>query len=172
MDEGSVTCWIRRLRAGEQTHCQELWQRYFRRLVGLARDRLRATPRQAADEEDVALNTLDSVFRGLGEGRFPRLLDRDDLWGLLGVITLRKAANLARHERARRQGGGKVQHASALPAGAEEEGALFAELMTWEPATATTPPAPPHWPPPARATTPPSSPTRRGPACEPRLWAG
>jgi hypothetical protein len=35
------------------TAAQELWERYFRRLVGLARKRLKGTPRQAADDEDV-----------------------------------------------------------------------------------------------------------------------
>jgi ECF sigma factor len=34
---GSVTNWITLLKAGERDAAQELWQRYHKRLVGLAR---------------------------------------------------------------------------------------------------------------------------------------
>jgi hypothetical protein len=41
---GSVIHWIRRLQAGEQEAFQKLWERYFRRLVGLLRKRLQGHP--------------------------------------------------------------------------------------------------------------------------------
>ena len=69
--ETSVTQWIDRLKAGDPDAAQELWERYFRRLVGLARKKLRAAPRRAADEEDVALSAFDSFCRGAEQGRFP-----------------------------------------------------------------------------------------------------
>ena len=89
--EGSVTCWIQLLSTGDPAAAQRLWERYFRRLVGLARTKLRGAPRRAADEEDVALSAFVSFFRGAARGRFPRLEDREDLWRLLVVITARKA---------------------------------------------------------------------------------
>ena len=55
-------------------------------------------PCRAADEEDVALSAFDSFCRAAEQGRFPRLSDRNDLWQLLVMITLRKAADLADHE--------------------------------------------------------------------------
>src|SRR5205823_10863614 len=88
---GSVTFWIDRLRAGDARAAEKLWERYFRRLVGLARQKLRHTPRGAADEEDVAVSAFDSFFRGAAAGRFPQLHDRDDLWQLLIAITAHKA---------------------------------------------------------------------------------
>jgi DNA-directed RNA polymerase specialized sigma24 family protein len=112
--EGSVTCWIHRLKAGDQAAVQMLWERYYRRLVGLARARLRDTPRQAADEEDVAASAIDSFYRRAGGGRFPDLRDRDDLWQLLLVITRRKACNQAKHALSQKEGGGKVRNLSAL----------------------------------------------------------
>jgi len=54
--DGSVTGWLGRLVAGDPSAAQQLWQRYFHRLVGLARQKLRDTPRRVADEEDVALS--------------------------------------------------------------------------------------------------------------------
>jgi RNA polymerase sigma factor (sigma-70 family) len=94
----SVTQWIMELHAGDRAAAQKLWEAYYRRLVDLARRRLRALPRAAADEEDVALSAFDSFCRGAEQGRFPRLDDRDDLWQVLLVLTRRKAADLIEHE--------------------------------------------------------------------------
>ena len=51
---GSVTYWLSELKAGNQDAAQHLWERYFQRLVELARNKLQNAPRRAADEEDVA----------------------------------------------------------------------------------------------------------------------
>ena len=63
-DPGSVTRWINDLKGGELDAAQPLWERYFADLVRLARGRLRATPRTAADEEDAALGAFDSFCAG------------------------------------------------------------------------------------------------------------
>jgi DNA-directed RNA polymerase specialized sigma24 family protein len=108
-EDGSISRCLALVRAGDRTAAQELWSRYFRRLIGLARARLRATPRRAADEEDVALSAFDSFYRRAEAGQFPRLLDRDDLWQVLFVITVRKAIDLAEHEGRARRGGARVR---------------------------------------------------------------
>ena len=103
--EGSVTHWLGRLQTGDLAAVQPLWERYFHRLIGLARHRLLAAPRRVADEEDVALSAFDSFCRNAEQGRFPDLLDRDSLWRLLVVVTARKAAHLARDQgRKKRRG--------------------------------------------------------------------
>ncbi len=107
--EGSVTGWLGQLQAGDPAAVQQLWERYFGRLVGLARQRLRDTPRRAADEEDVALSAFESFCRRAERGRFPNLLDRDGLWRLLVVLTARKAAHLVRDEVRRKRGGGAAR---------------------------------------------------------------
>jgi DNA-directed RNA polymerase specialized sigma24 family protein len=96
--EGSVTRWISQLKNGDRDAAQRLWEAYFHRLVSLARKRLLGTARCVADEEDVALDALASFFRGAERGQFPKLQDRDDLWRLLFVLTVRKAIDLARRE--------------------------------------------------------------------------
>jgi DNA-directed RNA polymerase specialized sigma24 family protein len=116
--EASVTQWIDRLKAGDPAAAQKLWERYFRRLVGLARKKLYAAPRRAADEEDVALSAFDSFCRGAEKDRFPRLHDRLDLWQLLVLLTARKASDLAQHERRQKRGGGAVLDEAALPCAA------------------------------------------------------
>jgi DNA-directed RNA polymerase specialized sigma24 family protein len=74
------------------------WERYFRRLVGLARARLRNALRGASDDEDVALSAFASFCRCAEQGRFPQLSDRDGLWRLLVVVTVRKVQHAMRYE--------------------------------------------------------------------------
>jgi DNA-directed RNA polymerase specialized sigma24 family protein len=102
---GSVTAWIEQLKAGDVAAATPLWQGYFGRLVGLARRRLGAAPRAAADEEDVALSAFGSFCRAAAQGRFPRLDDRDDLWQVLMMLTARKAINFIERECSQKRGG-------------------------------------------------------------------
>jgi DNA-directed RNA polymerase specialized sigma24 family protein len=118
MSDDSVTQWLDRLQEGDPEAAQRLWERYFHRLVGLARARLRAAPRVVADEEDVALSAFDSFCRGAEAGRYPRLADRDGLWRLLMTITGRKALGLLRHQGRQKRGG------VAPPADTPDEAAL------------------------------------------------
>jgi DNA-directed RNA polymerase specialized sigma24 family protein len=136
MSTGSVTAWIDQLRAGDRAAAQQLWERYFSRLVGLARTKLRGLRRGAADEEDVALSAFDSFCRGAEQGRFPRLADRDDLWQLLLVMTARKAIDLRQRETRQKRGGGKVAGESALDGllGPEDGGAGIEQVVGAEPA--------------------------------------
>jgi RNA polymerase sigma factor (sigma-70 family) len=110
---GSVTNWIIRLKGGDRATPQELWQRYYKRLIGLARKRLRGARGRAADESDVVQSAFNSFFQGVRRGRFPRLTDRDGLWRLLMVITARKAIDLIQREKRLKDGGGKLAGESA-----------------------------------------------------------
>jgi RNA polymerase sigma factor (sigma-70 family) len=132
---GSVTLWIGRLRAGDALAAQQLWERYFGRLVGLARQKLKGIARGAADEEDVALNAFDSFCRGVEDGRFPQLQDRDDLWQLLVHITAHKALDLARRQSRQKRGAGAVLDEAALANSArgDAEGASLEQILGREP---------------------------------------
>ena len=110
----SITHWIAEAKEGDAAAMEAIWERYFRRLVGLARTRLKGTPRRVADEEDVALHAMESFFREAQNQRFPLLQDRDDLWRLLVKITVRKAINLRQATLAKKRGGGLVRGESAF----------------------------------------------------------
>ncbi len=112
----SVTRLIGMLMQGDRVASQQLWEVYFRRLVGLARARLKNTVLGAADEEDVALSAFDSFFRRAERGQFPQLEDRDDLWQVLFVLTVRKAINLVHYQGRKSRGGGRVQSLQDLEA--------------------------------------------------------
>jgi RNA polymerase sigma factor (sigma-70 family) len=112
----SVTFWIGQLKTGDAAAAQQVWERYFERLVRLARKKLRGRRPRLADEEDVALGAFDSFYRGIQKGRFPKLDDRGDLWQLLVMIAERKAIDLVNHEGRLKRGGGKVVGEGELPA--------------------------------------------------------
>lgn len=112
--EDSVTEWFLQLQAGDSRAAQQLWERYFERIVALARDRLRALPGRIADEEDVALCAFDSFCRDAQRGRFPDVTDRQDLWKLLLTITAQKGIDLARRERAAKRGGPRPHPGEAV----------------------------------------------------------
>jgi RNA polymerase sigma factor (sigma-70 family) len=104
-DEGSVSGWVGQLQAGNAPAAQQLWDRYFGRMVGLARARLRAagTP---AEEEDVALSAFASFCQAAQQQRFPQLANRDELWRLLVTLTARKVWHRRRNAQSQKRGGG------------------------------------------------------------------
>jgi DNA-directed RNA polymerase specialized sigma24 family protein len=134
----SVSEWIGRLKAGDQEAAQRLWERYFDRLVRLARGKLRGARRREADEEDVALCSLDSFFRAAAAGRFPRLNDRLGLWPLLVAITVRMAIKVYDREHCKKRGDGKVRGDSALagPKGDMDSGSGWQQVLGREPSPA------------------------------------
>jgi DNA-directed RNA polymerase specialized sigma24 family protein len=120
--DASVTGWIGQLKAGNHKAAQQLWNRYFPKLVRLARARLGAFRRRAVDEEDVALTAFDSFCRGAANGRFPKLSDRNELWHLLIVITARKVIDVRQHETRQKRGEGAVRGESAFLDAVSEAG--------------------------------------------------
>jgi DNA-directed RNA polymerase specialized sigma24 family protein len=110
----AITDWIGRLKAGDRTAAQQLWECYFDRLVRLARQMLQGAPRRAADEEDVALSVLDSFCRGAERGRLPGVDDRNNLWRFLVVLTARKSLDQVQQERRLKRGGNRVKGEAVL----------------------------------------------------------
>ncbi len=132
--EHMVTAWIDELKTGSGDAAQRIWERYFQRVVQLARNRMGHSPRRAADEEDVGLSVLDSLCQGVAEGRFPELANRDNLWRLLVVMTARKTINLIHHERRQKRGGGTVRGDSIMPqSDSDSSPPGFDRFMTDEP---------------------------------------
>ena len=104
----STTFWITELKAGNREAAQQLWERYYRRLVSAARKRLNGrTGRAVADENDIAQSAFASFYRAAEQGRFPQLDDSGDLWRLLVVITQRKVNRRVRSENCQKRHPGR-----------------------------------------------------------------
>ena len=148
---GSISRWVGILRArgavsdrpdpdGDTVEeaARALWGRFFRRMVGLARVRLRASRAgdAAVDGEDVALSAFESFCEGATRGRFPDLFDRDDLWRLLVVITTRKALSESRRQNRQKRGGGLVRNETDVAA-LDDEDELLSLAVGTEPTPET-----------------------------------
>jgi RNA polymerase sigma factor (sigma-70 family) len=124
--ERPVTELVGELAGGSESAATGLWEEYFERVVSLARSRLHAGLRRAADEEDIAVSVFDSVFGGISAGRFPDLADRNSLWRLLCIVTRRKVIDSVHHERRQKRGGGAVRGESVF--GDADEGGGFEQF--------------------------------------------
>jgi DNA-directed RNA polymerase specialized sigma24 family protein len=105
----SVTFWIHRLKDGDQSAAQPLWDHFFQQLVGYARRQLGGTSRRVSDEEDIALTAFQSLCAGVAEGRFERLENRDDLWQVLVALASRKAVDQIRRQMTQKRGAGSTR---------------------------------------------------------------
>jgi DNA-directed RNA polymerase specialized sigma24 family protein len=122
--DGSVTLWIGDLKAGNHLAAHHLWDRYFGRMVGLARRRIQAAHLRGGseDEEDAALSAFESLCQGAAHGQFSQLEDRNDLWRLLVVITGRKVVDQVKRRCRQKRGGGRVLDETALAGDSFDDG--------------------------------------------------
>ncbi|MEM9826691.1 MAG: ECF-type sigma factor [Planctomycetota bacterium] len=107
--QSSVTLWIQRLKDGEQEAVTNLWDRYFERMVRLAKRKLGNAEKRVADEEDLAATVFHALCDGAANGRFNGLRNREDLWMLLVAITGHKAVDQVRRQTSLKRGGGRVR---------------------------------------------------------------
>jgi RNA polymerase sigma factor (sigma-70 family) len=110
--EGSVTQLFALVQQGDDGAAARLWERFVPRLLGLARRTLASHPRLDGFADDVVQSVFASFFQRAQAGNFV-LDDRDDLWNLLGVMTVRKARRAIRHESAEKRGRGHVLNDAA-----------------------------------------------------------
>jgi DNA-directed RNA polymerase specialized sigma24 family protein len=131
----SVTGFLDGFKRGDSGAFDELWNRYFARLVALARRRLQHQRRLAgADEEDIALSAFKSFHRRTRRGDFPHLDDRDDLWVQLVTLTRQKLVDLRRREGARKRDHNRlVSEAELAGSRADGDGGGFGAFVGQEP---------------------------------------
>ena len=101
-DHDSFDNLMSRLKTGDQGAATEIFDRFARRLVGLARSRLDERMRQKVDPEDVMQSVFKSFFRVHNDGKVD-LASWDSMWALLTVITLRKCGHRVEYFRAGRR---------------------------------------------------------------------
>ena len=103
-NEITVTQWIDALRNGDESSAQELWNRYFVRLMSFARSRMSGIPTSTYDAEDAAISTFRVLYDKLKAGEYPDIGDRDEFWRLLLMVALRKISRRVEYESTLKRG--------------------------------------------------------------------
>jgi DNA-directed RNA polymerase specialized sigma24 family protein len=114
MPSDELTTWLSGLKRGDPRAIEQIWAEYFDKLMRLIRNRLGTLPLRMADEEDIALSALNSLYEGAAAGRFPRLDDSGDLWKILVTIACRKTNAFRDHFFAQKRGGGMLRGESVF----------------------------------------------------------
>jgi RNA polymerase sigma-70 factor (ECF subfamily) len=91
-----------RLRTGEADAARAVFDRFARRLIGLARRQFDERLRYKVDPEDVVQSAYKSFFLLMDNDKASPAT-WDGLWGLLTLITLRKCSDRVRYFRAERR---------------------------------------------------------------------
>ena len=83
----------------------------------------------------MAISAFQSFCDRAGQGQFPQLSGRDDLWRLLATLTVRKAVLMMRHQNRQKRGGGRVLGESAFQGRdrAAVPGGGLGEILSKEP---------------------------------------
>ena len=89
-DIGSVSHWLRELKAGDEQAVEAIWNRYYQRVVELAIRKMKVNNDRAVDGEDVAQLVMHRFCMNATRGCYPNLDDREQLWDLLVVFTLNR----------------------------------------------------------------------------------
>ncbi len=86
---------------------QALWEKFHRRLLGVAARQLGGNARGVGDADDVVNDAFASFYRRVEQGEYTAVNDRDGLWRLMLTITENKAKKQLRRELAQKRGAGK-----------------------------------------------------------------
>lgn len=111
---GSITVLYQQWRLGNTDSLNQLMARFWPRLLALANSTLRGRVQRMADAEDALQSAMISFWERIDGGGFDNAMDRNDLWNVLGLITVRKAIKLQERERTQKRGGGKVVSGTPL----------------------------------------------------------
>ena len=131
---GSVSILFQQIRAGDAAAVARLWDRFRLRLRALAEQALSGRWKRMADAEDALQSAFISFWQRAERGDFGDEMTRDDLWNVLGKITVRKALRQQRRESAQKRGGGRVRdeadlHEVASSANSPEFDVVCAEML-------------------------------------------
>jgi DNA-directed RNA polymerase specialized sigma24 family protein len=105
----SVTRWISPAKAGDQLAIAQICNRYRAELERLVKKRLPTRLRKVEDEQDIVNSAFYSFVKGVHQGRFPDLANRQNIRQILVTIALRKLGKYIRHSLTDKEGGGQIE---------------------------------------------------------------
>lgn len=87
---------------------EQLWDAFYPRMKLAVLSRVRSIQRPVADESGIALSAFHSFIQHARNGKFPNLVDQDEMWRLVKQIALRKTSDVRKNLLAQKRGGGAI----------------------------------------------------------------
>lgn len=87
---------------------EELWDAFYPRVKLAVLSRVRSIQRPVADESGIALSAFHSFIENARNGKFPNLVDQDEMWRLVKRIAIRKTSDVRKNLLAQKRGGGTI----------------------------------------------------------------
>lgn len=125
----SFADFVKRLQAGDDAASRQLFDRFARQLIAMARRRFDGPLKHKVDPEDVVQSAYKSFFTRHADGKLS-IGNWNSLWGLLTIITVRKCSERVAYHRAQQR-----DVAREIPA-ATADGAPAIEGLSREPTPA------------------------------------
>lgn len=126
-EDGSVTLVLKGMQNGSDDGFELLYLRFFERIRKLVYNRLKGSITTLGDSEDVAIDSLHELFKGLAHGKYPDLADRGSFWKLLVTVACRNSLDEINRAAAQCRGGGKVVTETDFASNASSQ-ALFDQI--------------------------------------------
>lgn len=112
---GETSLYLKAIRhSHDRTAEYRLFQKYFPRLVDVARSTLHSVRLRTFDEEDVANESLWEFYAGMAAGRFAHLQGHRQYWSLLVCMTRRRAIDMLRKSTAQQRNPGRLRGESVF----------------------------------------------------------
>lgn len=87
---------------------EQLWDAFYPRMKLAVLSRVRSIQRPVADESGIALSAFHSFIQHARNGKFPNLVDHDEMWRLVKRIAIRKTSDVRKNLLAQKRGGGAI----------------------------------------------------------------
>lgn len=87
---------------------EQLWDAFYPRMKLAVLSRVRSIQRPVADESGIALSAFHSFIQHARNGKFPNLVDQDEMWRLVKRIAIRKTSDVRKNLLAQKRGGGAI----------------------------------------------------------------
>ena len=107
-ETGSISGLYQQWRGGDRAGFEQLITRFRSRLLALANSALGRKYHCSPEAEDALQSAMISFWESPNRAGLGDAPDRDDLWNVLGTMTVRKVLRHQERERAQKRGGGKV----------------------------------------------------------------
>lgn len=112
---GETSIYLKAIRhSHDRTAEYRLFEKYFPRLVDVARATLHSVRLRTFDEEDVANESLWEFYAGMAAGRFSHLQGHRQHWSLLVCMTRRRAIDMLRRSTAQHRNPGRLRGESVF----------------------------------------------------------